>query len=43
MDGILKYKGHVWIGNNLLAQSHNIQALHASSIGGHSFVQAPLH
>jgi hypothetical protein len=35
VDGIIRYKGTVWIGNNLLAQQHVIQALHNSGIGGH--------
>lgn len=36
-------KGRVWIGNNPLAQSHILQALHASGIGGHSGIQATYH
>ncbi|WVZ79457.1 hypothetical protein U9M48_027033 [Paspalum notatum var. saurae] len=39
-QGVLRYKGRVWIGNNSLAQRHVIQALHASGIGGHSGFQA---
>jgi len=36
VDGILRFKGRVWIGNNALAQQHVIQALHSSGLGGHS-------
>ena len=39
MDGVIKYKGRVWVGHNLLAQQHILQALHASGIGGHSGIQ----
>jgi hypothetical protein len=39
-DGIIRYKGRVWIGNNSLAQNHIMQALHSSGIGGHFGIQA---
>ena len=39
-NGIIKYKGRVWVGHNSLAQSHILHALHASGIGGHSGIQA---
>jgi hypothetical protein len=39
-DGIIRYKGRVWIGNDSLAQNHIMQALHSSGIGGHSGIQA---
>jgi hypothetical protein len=42
-DDILKFKGRVWMGNNVLAQNHILQALHSSGIGGHSGVQATYH
>ena len=35
-QGIIRYKGRIWVGQNLLAQNHILQALHASGIGGHS-------
>jgi hypothetical protein len=35
-DGILRYHGRVWVGNNKLEQQHILQALHDSGIGGHS-------
>lgn len=38
-QGIIRYKGHIWIGNNKLAQNHILQALHVSGIGGHSGIQ----
>ena len=42
-DGILRFKGRVWVGNNLLAQNHILQALHNSAIGGHSGIHATYH
>ena len=33
----------MWIGNNLLAQNHILQALHSSAIGGHSGIHATYH
>jgi hypothetical protein len=38
-DGLLHYKGHVWVGTNVLAQNHILQALHCSGVGGHSGVR----
>lgn len=40
MEGLLKYKGRIWIG-----QAHNIrtkimEAIHKSSVRGHSKIQA---
>jgi hypothetical protein len=35
-DGILRYKGRIWVGANPTAQAHILQALHSSGIGGHS-------
>lgn len=35
-QGIIRYKGRVWLGNNLPLQSKVISALHDSAIGGHS-------
>lgn len=40
LDGLIKYKSHIWIGHNKLAQQHVLQALHASGIGGHSGIQS---
>jgi hypothetical protein len=39
-NGILRFKGRVWVGNNALAQNHILQALHSSGVGGHSSIQA---
>jgi len=36
LNGVIRYKGRVWVGNNSLAQQHIMQALHDSGIGGHS-------
>lgn len=35
-QGVLRYKGRIWVGQNILAQQHILQSLHASAIGGHS-------
>ncbi|XP_073357824.1 uncharacterized protein [Aegilops tauschii subsp. strangulata] len=35
-DGILRYKGRVWIGNDATVQQHLINSLHSSAVGGHS-------
>lgn len=35
-NGVIKYKGRVWVGANKLAQQHILQALHDSGVGGHS-------
>jgi hypothetical protein len=35
-EGLIRYKGRVWLGSNTLAQNHVIQALHSSAVGGHS-------
>lgn len=35
-EGVLRYKGRVYVGTNKLAQQHILQALHASGLGGHS-------
>jgi len=42
-QGIIIYRGRIWVGNNLLAQNHILQALHACGIGGHSGIQATYH
>jgi hypothetical protein len=36
LNGILRYKGRIWVGVNPTAQNHILQALHNSGIGGHS-------
>lgn len=35
-DGLLRYKGKVWIGNNKLLQLKIISTIHDTAIGGHS-------
>ena len=35
-NGVPKYKGRVWVGNNTTAQNHILVALHDSGLGGHS-------
>ena len=35
-DGILRYKGCVWIGDDTTIQQHLINSLHSSAVGGHS-------
>lgn len=39
-QGVLRYKGRVWVGNNTVAQQHILVALHDSGLGGHSGVSA---
>jgi transposase InsO family protein len=40
VDGLIRYKDRIWVGNNALAQHHILQALHCSGVGGHSGVRA---
>jgi hypothetical protein len=39
-NGILRYKGRVWVGHNATAQNHILIALHDSGLGGHSGISA---
>ncbi|WVZ83019.1 LOW QUALITY PROTEIN: hypothetical protein U9M48_030208 [Paspalum notatum var. saurae] len=41
-DGLIKFQGKVWLGNNALAQNHVLQAVHSSGVGGHSGSQPPI-
>jgi hypothetical protein len=43
VDGIIRHKGRVWIGNNKLDQQHVLQAMHNSGIGGHFGFHATYH
>jgi hypothetical protein len=43
LDGLLWFKGRIWVGANILAQNHILQALHSSGVGGHSGVYAIYH
>jgi hypothetical protein len=35
-QGLIHYKGRVWLGNNLSLQQQILSALHNSALGGHS-------
>jgi hypothetical protein len=35
-QGLIKFKGKIWIGANVGLQTKLIQAFHASALGGHS-------
>ena len=37
-DGLIRYKGHLWIGNDAALRLQLLQAMHASAVGGHSGV-----
>jgi hypothetical protein len=39
-EGLIKYKGRLWIGNNSALQTKLISAMHSSAMGGHSGVRA---
>lgn len=39
-QGLIKYQGRLWIGNNSALQTKLISALHSSAVGGHSGVRA---
>jgi hypothetical protein len=39
-EGLIRYKGRLWIGNNSALQTKLISAMHSSAIGGHSGVRA---
>ncbi|WVZ94694.1 LOW QUALITY PROTEIN: hypothetical protein U9M48_040559 [Paspalum notatum var. saurae] len=39
-DGILKYKGRIWLGNNIEAHKAIMLAMHSSGLGGHSGITA---
>lgn len=39
-DGLIRFKGRVWLGANSALQTKLISAFHASAVGGHSGVQA---
>ena len=36
VQGVIRYKGRIWLGGNRSVQAKVLQALHASPIGGHS-------
>lgn len=35
-EGMIKFQGKIWLGNNTVLQHKVLKALHASSLGGHS-------
>jgi hypothetical protein len=35
-QGVIRFKGQIWLGNNQALQQHVISALHDSAVGGHS-------
>jgi hypothetical protein len=35
-DGLLRFKGKIWLGNNSSMQQAVMQAMHSSAVGGHS-------
>ncbi|CAN6249028.1 unnamed protein product [Urochloa humidicola] len=37
-DGLLRFKGRVWLGNNVKLRQSVLQAMHSSALGGHSGV-----
>jgi hypothetical protein len=43
VDGLIRYKSHIWMGHNEVAQQHVLQALHVSGIGGHSSILGTYH
>ena len=43
LDGLIRFKGRVWVGYNILAQQHVLQAMHNSGVGGHSGFHATYH
>jgi hypothetical protein len=42
-DGVIKFKGRIWIANNSTLQTKLISSFHGSAIGGHSGIQATYH
>ncbi|WVZ64545.1 hypothetical protein U9M48_014045 [Paspalum notatum var. saurae] len=40
VNGLIKYNGLIWVGNNSALQTKIIAAMHSSPIGGHSGVKA---
>jgi len=42
-NGLIRFKGKLWIGNNSALQTKIIAAFHASPIGGHSGITATYH
>jgi hypothetical protein len=43
LDGVIRYKTKIWVGNNTALQTKLIAAFHASVMGGHSAIQTTHH
>lgn len=43
VDGVIRFRGRIWLGKNRLAQEHVMKALHDSAVGGHSGSLATYH
>jgi hypothetical protein len=43
LDGVIRYKTKIWLGNNTALQTKLIAAFHASALGEHSGIQATHH
>ena len=43
VEGIIKHKGRIWLGNHAEAKQAVMLALHASGLGGHSGITATYH
>jgi hypothetical protein len=39
-DGLIRFKGKIWVGDNSALQAKIIQKFHSSALGGHSGIQA---
>ena len=42
-QGLLRYKGRIWIGSDLTLQHKILEAFHCSAVGGHSGFPATYH
>jgi hypothetical protein len=42
-EGVIRYKGRIWLGNHKEAHQAVLQALHSSGLGGHSGISATYH
>lgn len=42
-DGLIRYKGRVWIGSNSALQAKILSSLHNSAVGGHSGLEVTYH
>lgn len=42
LDGIIRYKGRIWIGNDKSLHDQLIQVMHSTALGGHSGIPVTL-